>query len=739
MKRRAVLTLSIFLLLIGHRSFAQQSVVIQLKDSISNEALSGAVVKCIDRGIGGVSDEDGLIVLNSFPGGEQNLRISFVGYYSKTKQIGSERPLPDTLRIFLVPSHLQLQGALIEATRTNRTIASVPTRTEVLTEEIDEAASMEPSRISHLLTHSTGIQVQTTSATSNGAVVRIQGLNGRYTQMLRDGFPMYGGFSGSLDVLQIPPLDLRKVEYIKGPASTLYGGGAIAGIVNLLSKKAEEDESLLHLNYSNIGSRDFNTFMSRRFGKFGITNLASFQYHVPFDADDDGFTDLPQIVKINFNPKIYFNPNEETELYFGLTVSSENRQGGDMDLVTDGPSDANDFYSDQQESRRITTQFQATRQVSESGSYSIKNSVSQFNRELSITENMAGLTTRFGGSQVSTFSELSYQVDKENQDIVFGFNAYSDRFEENQLDSTNVRDQRSATKGVFANHFWDIRPGFSVESGLRVDRVQAESELSENSGQFFILPRLNALYKLSRGISLRAGGAMGYRMPSVFTEEAEPLGFRNITAIDFQNTEAEKSMGANFDIRYLTNFGRSNILATFNQLFYYNQIESPILLTALNNRLKYSNISGTLRSRGFESQIKVSIHRFTWFFGYTYTDAFIDSSGTQSTLILTPKHSIKGDLLYTVDNKWRIGWDYEYKSSQLLSTGRETRSLFTTGVLVERTIDQFVLFLNGENLTDTRQTRYESLLTSPNNTPQFTDIWAPLDGLFVNIGVKFKM
>lgn len=84
----------------------------------------------------------------------------------------------------------------MEATRTNRSVANVPTRTEVLTEEIDEAASMEPSRIAHLITHSTGIQVQTTSATSNGAVVRVQGLNGRYTQMLKDGFPMYGDSRG---------------------------------------------------------------------------------------------------------------------------------------------------------------------------------------------------------------------------------------------------------------------------------------------------------------------------------------------------------------------------------------------------------------------------------------------------------------------------------------------------------------------------------------------------------------
>ena len=117
---------------------------------------------------------------------------------------------------------------------------------------------MEASKIAHVITHSTGIQLQTTSAASNGKVVSIQGLNGRYTQMLKDGFPLYGGFSASLDVLQIPPLDLRKIEYVKGPSSTLHGGGAISGLINLFTKTAEKDETLLHINVYHIGARDFN-------------------------------------------------------------------------------------------------------------------------------------------------------------------------------------------------------------------------------------------------------------------------------------------------------------------------------------------------------------------------------------------------------------------------------------------------------------------------------------------------
>jgi iron complex outermembrane receptor protein/outer membrane receptor for ferrienterochelin and colicins len=126
---------------------------------------------------------------------------------------------------------------IIQSTRTSRNIRNVPTRVETIElEEIDEKNNMRPGNVAMLLHESTGIQVQQTSATSGNASIRIQGLDGRYTQLLKDGFANFGNFSSGLSVLEIPPLDLRQVEIIKGPVSTLYGGGAIAGVVNFISK-----------------------------------------------------------------------------------------------------------------------------------------------------------------------------------------------------------------------------------------------------------------------------------------------------------------------------------------------------------------------------------------------------------------------------------------------------------------------------------------------------------------------
>ncbi len=135
---------------------------------------------------------------------------------------------------------------MVSATRSRRSFEQLPTRVEILGgEEITEKANMKPGDIRMLLNESTGIYVQQTSATSFNSSIRIQELDGKYTQLLRDGMPMYSGFSGGLSLLQIAPLDLQQVEVIKGASSTLYGGGAIAGLVNLVSKKPSDEAEQL--------------------------------------------------------------------------------------------------------------------------------------------------------------------------------------------------------------------------------------------------------------------------------------------------------------------------------------------------------------------------------------------------------------------------------------------------------------------------------------------------------------
>ena len=111
-------------------------------------------------------------------------------------------------------------------------------RVEALSgEEIEEKLLMRPGNISMMLNETGGLRVQVTSPALGSANVRIHGMRGRYTQLLADGLPLYGGQASSLGLLQVPPSDLGQVEIIKGAASALYGAQALGGVINLVSKR----------------------------------------------------------------------------------------------------------------------------------------------------------------------------------------------------------------------------------------------------------------------------------------------------------------------------------------------------------------------------------------------------------------------------------------------------------------------------------------------------------------------
>jgi outer membrane receptor for ferrienterochelin and colicins len=716
-------------------TFAQHIFYAQVQDSTGKQPLAGVIAVVKGTTNGATSGEDGAIEISNIPAGEQTIIFSLLGY--STKEHTYIFPKGDEIvTIYLQQEGEELGEIIVEGTRSNRSIANIPTRVEVLTEEIDEAATMDPSKVAHLLTHSTGIQVQQTSATSNTANVRIQGMDGRYTQILKDGFPLYGGFSGSLSIMQIPPLDLRQVEYIKGSASTLYGGGAISGLINLISKEPTGDETIVHINASQIGAFDANSFLSRKIGKMGITLLAQRNTHKAFDADDDGYTDMPALTKYNFNPRLFFYISERTKLSAGGTFTTETRRGGDIHLLNGEQANATDFYRELNDINRTTTQVKLEHNLNEKSSFSIRNSFNIFKRNLAIAQAPLTREYRFAGRQVSSFSELAYSH-KHNQNVLItGLNFYTDGFKETPLETSALRNEGYNTLGAFANYTFDLNEMIAIESGLRADYVLED--------KLFVLPRVSALFRWTSKLTTRIGGGMGYRNPTIFNQEAEIFGYRDIARIDKSKVDAEESYGGSADIGFKTPLG-NRLSISINQMFFYTHLQQPLILTNSATQagyLEFINADGYTQSYGAETFFKFGFYDFVFFAGYTYTHATNHFAGKETAVTLTPTHSLKGDLLYALPGKWRIGVDYEYKSSQTLGTGAKTPSYWTYGAVVEYTYNQFTVYGNVENFTDVRQTNYgslRSLRSLPYFTPQFTEVWAPLDGFVFNTGFKVRL
>jgi iron complex outermembrane receptor protein len=624
------------------------------------------------------------------------------------------------------PEDEEGEEVVIQSTRSTRTIKDIPTRVEfVAGEELDEKANMKPGDIRMVLNESTGIATQQTSATSANSSIRIQGLDGRYTQILKDGLPLYAGFSGGLGLLQTPPLDLKQFEVIKGSSSTLYGGGAIAGLVNLISKTPTEERELkFHVDVTSAGGINTSGFYGQKFKRAGITLFASRNSNSAYDPSTVGLTAIPKFDRYTVNPKLFLYIKEKTQLIVGGNITTEKRTGGDIEFIKGNKPSG---YTETNHTGRVSTQVFLDHRFNEKSQFTFKNSINLFQRALHL------VNYAFNGNQTGTFTEATYSNHGERSEWIGGMNFVTDFFSEEKLTSTPVRDYGQITTGLFVQNNLRVSGKFNLETGLRGDYVTDYG--------FAFLPRLSMLFKFSSKFSSRVGGGMGYKTPTIFTEESERLLYKNVLPIDPGENKMERSYGVNADINYRTKFADDKISFSFNHLFFYTRIHDPLILQAALGvpMYKFINVDGHFDSRGMETNMKWGYGNFKLFIGYTYTKAYLHEGDTKTENYLTPRHRVNNVLLYEEEEKWKIGLEAYYFSKQQLSDGAAGKSYWITGFMAEKLWKNFSLYINFENFADTRQTKFDTIYTGTIDNPRFRDIYAPLDGFVVNGGIKLRL
>lgn len=698
-----------------------QNVFNGLVRNAEGEALEGATVVWKETKFTTMADSAGKFSIRNIPDGKQSFVFSFVGYEEQLLTLSFPISSDSVMIITLHSEEEDEETVIVTATRTSGSIANAPTRVEVLTgEEMDEKGNMVPGDIRMVLNESTGVQTQQTSATSYNSSIRIQGLDGRYTQILRDGYPLYSGFAGGLSIMQIAPLDLRQVELIKGSSSTLYGGGAIAGLVNLVSKTPTEKRQLDFMgNATTAGGLDLSGFYAERYDKTGLTVFLSRNSGTPYDPADIGLTAIPKFERYTVNPRVFFY-GQKTTVDIGGSFITEDRVGGSMNYIKKNEPG----YFEKNNSDRITAQAGMVRRIGDNTTLNLKTSFSRFERSIEIPAYL------FSGLQNATFSELTLVSKKEKMQWVAGLNLITDDFEEQHQSIDPARDFHTNTAGIFLQNTWSPNNFFTLETGLRSDQVK------DYGLQF--LPRISALFKFSTKLTSRMGGGLGYKTPTVFNEEAERIQFQNILPVDKNNTAIERSAGGNFDINYRSQIGRLRL--HINQLFFYTRLNKPLdLFPASGGKLEFRNANGHVDSKGLETNIGLVMDAVKFYFGYTFTEVNTHFNGIKEWFPLTPRHRLNYTLVYEKEGFLKTGLEAYYNSPQKLSDGAEGKDYWMFGFMIEKIWKKFSVFVNFENFTDARQTKFDTIFTGNINNPQFRDIYAPVEGFVANGGIRIRL
>ena len=622
-----------------------------VRDERTHQPLPGATVAVPALKIGAVTDAAGRATLPDLPAGRHEVQFSSLGYAGRARTFTLPQPVPadeddaDDGRavVELEPSSLALGGVVVEATRTNSRIENQALRVEVLgEEEVNEELAMRPADISKLLTETAGIQPQFTSANSGSVAFRLQGLDGRYVQLLRDGFPLYGGFAQGLSLVQIPPLDLRQVEIIKGASSALYGGDAIAGLINLVSRTPTAAPALnALLSQTQRGGRDLSAFYTGRAGRFGLTLLALQTTQAARDVSGDDFTDLPQVQGSTISPRIYFYYSDSTTIYAGLNATVETRAGGYLPAL-DNP--AMPGYVERNRSERYSTQALLDSHRGGGRVLTLKNSVSSFTRRL------AAGSGYFAGRQLSTYSEASWLLPAGRHRAVLGGNVLTDSFTETDgAPGQAPRDYAYQTFGLFAQDDWRAVENLTLQAGLRTDYQRPYG--------LFVLPRVSALYRAADWLSVRAGGGFGYKAPTIFSNATEQLAYVGVRPLDPARLQAETAGGLTADC---TLRGRLDELSfSLNQAAFYTRLDHPLLADPAQLAQGFTelrNAPGPVTTRGLETNIHLQMDEWQLFAAYTLTDTRQTYDPTQPAVLpFVSRHRVALTSTYEVEDNSRLG------------------------------------------------------------------------------------
>lgn len=605
---------------------------------------------------------------------------------------------------------------VVATTRTGRRVEDQPTRVEVIgREEIEEKMLMTPGDIVMMLNEMGGLRVQATSPSIGAASVRVQGMKGRYTRFLSDGLPLFGQQVGGLGLLQIPPMDLGQVEVIKGVASALYGAGAMGGVVNLLTRRpGDEREAELLLNQSTLGATDAVGFFSTPISSsWRMSLLGSAHRQTLNDRDGDNWADVAGYERLVLRPRLFWEDGAGRSAYLTAGLTVEDRTGGTLPGAA--PGQTNGSYIEALDTRRYDVG--GTAQTLVGGRYVLTaRGAAAWQRHA----HMFG-DVRERDEHDTVFGEVAVRGAAGSHTWVLG--AAFERDAYTPLDVPRFAYTYNVP-GLFAQDDVNLTSWLSVSASARLDY--------HNEYGTFVSPRVAALIRSGEWTS-RLSVGRGFFAPTPLTEETEAAGLTRLT-IDGP-LRAERGTSVSWDVT--REVGPFALTATA----FGSRITDPL---AVDRDTRYVLFNRSEAATNVGVELLATMHQGPWVAtgSYTFVRSRESDGGARVDSPLTPRHSAGFVGMWEEEDTGRVGLEVYFTGRQRLEVNpyrAESKPYVIVGLLVEKSVGRARLFLNGENLTNVRQTKWDSLLRQSRGVDgRWTvDAWAPVDGRAVNGGIRF--
>lgn len=485
-------------------------------DKITKEAIAYAAVAIENSTDGTTTDEEGNFLFRQLKPGKYTILISCIGYKNEKVEVEVTKGQVSHAHVELMPDIKRLGEVVVSANRNETNRKEAPVVVNVMTEEQFEKNNAQD--LVQSLGFQSGVRVEYSCQNCGFPQVRINGLDGPYTQLLIDSKPIMSALSGVYGLEQLPVNMVERVEVVKGGGSALFGANAIAGTINIITKEPSSPSLSIGTDIQSIGGSSFaqnfnaNGAILSKDRRFGASFYQTFRKRNPYDRDNDGFSEIGSLNNHSFGTKLFYNINPKNKINIEYHTTNEKRRGGNN--FEEQPHNSDICEMTEHLINAITANYDF---VSENGKhrFNVYSSAQHIDRDSYYGSgkdpNAYGktndLTFLAGAMANHSIEHLLFS----KADLTYGIE-YNTNTLKDQVKAYNIlNEQEVNTFGGYFQSEWTSKL-FNVLIGARLDK----HNLLENP---VFVPRINFLYKPSSNLQFRASYSSGYRAPQAYEED----------------------------------------------------------------------------------------------------------------------------------------------------------------------------------------------------------------------------
>lgn len=580
-------------------------------DRNTGEHLPYIVVMLKGTTIGVSTDHTGHYMLRNIPEGTFTVEVSAIGYKTRTQEVNIRKGRAYEVNFMLEEDHVQIDGVIVSATRSETTRRMSPTLVNVV--GMDVYNRTNSTTVAQGLSFQPGVRVENNCQNCGFQQVRINGLDGQYTQILIDSRPIFSALAGVYGIEQLPANMVDRVEVMRGGGSALFGSSAIAGTINIITKEPVRNSASISHTTTLIGgssalhnTTDINASIVSEDNKLGLAIFGQNTAKDEWDANGDGFTELSRIS----GQTIGFRGYIKTGLYSKVTAEyhhlEEFRRGGDnLDLpphevmiaeqtkhgINTGGLKFDWFSKDQK--HRLNT-FASIQHIDRESYYGAGMDPNAYGQ--------TGDLTWVGGAQYIHKADNCLFMPA---DLTVGLEYNEDYLRDNMWGYDRVTDQTVRIVSAYAQNEWK-NDQWGILIGGRLDKHNLIKKI-------IFSPRANLRYNPTENINLRASYSYGFRAPQAFDEDLhiDNVGgtVSMIRLADDLRVEKSQSISVSADIYHSWGDWQGNLLlegffTDLNDVFALKELginEEGILIKERHNesgaRVAGANIEGKIAWR----------------------------------------------------------------------------------------------------------------------------------------------